>query len=358
MAWGLTAIVGLYYTVTTLGINTNTDAMISAKLPFRQIHTQYQQKFSQFSNNLLVVIDGQTPELAHQAAKVLANRLTLQKSLFDAVYAPGVDPFFETHGLLYQSPDELEGLANNLAQAQPFLAMLTRDQSLRGLLAMLDRVLQTAHDGEVIDFTQLLEEINTALAATLAGQSYQLSWRELMLGSAEAEGLPDRRQFIMIQPKLDYSALFPAEPAIQAVRRHADSLHIDAAHGLHLRITGLAALDYDQLRSVSRGAGGLTLLVLTLVVISLTLGLRSLRLVAATLITLITGLLLTAAFATAAVGTLNLISVAFAVLYIGLGIDFAIHYCMRYGELHQTHILGLPALRQKRSRRPSVGRAA
>ncbi len=319
--------------------------MISAELPFRQIHGQYQQKFPQFSNTLLVVIDGQTPELAHHAAKLLVDRLKIKKSLFEAVYAPGVDPFFETQGLLYQSPDELEELANDLAQVQPFLAMLTRDQSLRGLLAMLDSVLQAAaRDGEEIDLTPLLERINATLAAALTGQPYQLSWRELMLGTVE--GPADRRQYIMIQPKLDYSALFPAEPAIQAVRQHADSLNIDVAHGLRLRITGLAALDYDQLRSVSRGAGGITLMVLALVLVTLTLGLRSLRLVCATLVTLVAGLLLTAAFATAAVGTLNLISVAFAVLYIGLGIDFAIHFCMRYAEFHQTSVFGPHALRQ------------
>ena len=51
------------------------------------------------------------------------------------------------------------------------------------------------------------------------------------------------------------------------------------------------------------------------------------------MITLVTGLILTATFATLAIGELNLISVAFAVLYIGLGIDFAIHYCLRYREL-------------------------
>jgi hopanoid biosynthesis associated RND transporter like protein HpnN len=56
-------------------------------------------------------------------------------------------------------------------------------------------------------------------------------------------------------------------------------------------------------------------------------------LIAATLYTLVVGLLLTAAFSTWAVGQLNMISVAFAVLYIGLGVDYAIHICLRYREL-------------------------
>ena len=56
------------------------------------------------------------------------------------------------------------------------------------------------------------------------------------------------------------------------------------------------------------------------------------RLVAATLATLVMGLIWTAAFAIMALGTLNLISVAFAVLFIGLSVDFGIHYGLRYQE--------------------------
>ena len=64
----------------------------------------------------------------------------------------------------------------------------------------------------------------------------------------------------------------------------------------------------------------------------LLLALRSPRLVLAAMATLVVGLVLTAAFAAIAVGHLNLLSVAFAVLFIGLGIDFGVHLCMGYQE--------------------------
>jgi hopanoid biosynthesis associated RND transporter like protein HpnN len=57
------------------------------------------------------------------------------------------------------------------------------------------------------------------------------------------------------------------------------------------------------------------------------------RLVVATLVTLVCGLLFTACFATLVVGRLNLISISFAVLYIGLGVDFAIHLGLRFQDL-------------------------
>jgi uncharacterized protein len=83
--------------------------------------------------------------------------------------------------------------------------------------------------------------------------------------------------------------------------------------------------------------------------ILLPIGLRSLALVVATLLTLVTGLILTAGFAAAAIGHLNLISTAFAVLYIGLGVDYALHFCLRYQRL--IHIEGnkLNALRMAAS---------
>ena len=48
--------------------------------------------------------------------------------------------------------------------------------------------------------------------------------------------------------------------------------------------------------------------------------------------TLIAGATLTAAFAALSVGTLNMISVAFAVLFIGIAVDFSIQFSMRYRD--------------------------
>src|SRR5690606_13294362 len=83
----------------------------------------------------------------------------------------------------------------------------------------------------------------------------------------------------------------------------------------------------------SRGAGLAGLASLVMVALVLYAALRSWKLLAISILTLIVGLAGTAAFATAAVGHLNLLSVAFAVLYIGLGVDFIIHVCLRLKEL-------------------------
>ncbi|MBI2510091.1 MAG: MMPL family transporter [Betaproteobacteria bacterium] len=101
---------------------------------------------------------------------------------------------------------------------------------------------------------------------------------------------------------------------------------------VQVRLTGEAPIDQEELESVAKDAGGATFLSFSLVCVLLAVGFRSLRLVVATLVTLLVGLAWTAAFTTFAIGHLNLISVAFAVLFIGLGVDFGIQFAMRYRE--------------------------
>ena len=101
---------------------------------------------------------------------------------------------------------------------------------------------------------------------------------------------------------------------------------------IRIRLTGEAALQDDELASVSQGASLAGLLSLVLVTGLLIMGLRSTRLVVASLITLIVGLAWAATLAAAAIGHLNLISVTFAVLFIGVGVDFGIQFCLRYAE--------------------------
>lgn len=333
LLWSLATVAALYYAVNELGINTDTAGMISSELRFRKTFMEYERIFPQYVNSLVLVVDGKTPELADHATQALAARLRDEPRLFKTVYVPGGGAYFERHGLLYQSPADLETMADELSKVQPFLAKLSADQSLRGVVTTLGSALDAVREGETVDLGPVLERVTGAIEASLERRYQPLSWRELMLGDDDPA---HRRRFVLVQPRVDYSSLFPAAPAIEGVRRIAQQLYIDQSRGVRLRITGAVALDHEELQSVSRGARIAAILALVMVIGTLMVGLRSGRLVFTTLLTLVSGLILTAAFAAAAVGHLNLISVAFAVLYIGLGVDFAIHLCMRYQELIRT----------------------
>src|SRR5204863_60521 len=86
----------------------------------------------------------------------------------------------------------------------------------------------------------------------------------------------------------------------------------------------------DEFSSVSEGAALYGILTLVVVIGILWMALRSARLITAVLVSLISGLIITAALGLLMVGALNMISVAFAVLFVGLGVDFGIQFGVRY----------------------------
>ena len=323
-----------YFVAQNVSINTDTEDMLSADLPFRVNSRALSDAFPQFSDNILVVIDGQSPDVADDAAMALGEAMRAMPEQFGDVYDLAGHPFFRKNGLLYLDVDELYELSDRLAEAQPFLGTLWRDPSLRGLLEMLSRAVDELLKDDGGDVPIEIDRVLNAMSATLEGQKEgrfdRLSWQRLMMEAEDEEG-PYRR-FILIQPALDFGSLQPAEDAIDALRALAVDLRLTSDNGVRVRLTGSAAMAQEELKSVEQGMGLAALLSFTLVVGLLLVGLRSVKLAAATLVTLVMGLVWTAGFAVAAVGQLNLISVAFAVLFIGLSVDFGIHFGLRYKE--------------------------
>jgi uncharacterized protein len=325
------AVFALNYTKNNLGMNTDTKDMLSAELAWRQLDLEYEQNFPQYTDNILVIVEASTADQALDAADLLYRNLLNETDLFKSVYYPNELSIFKDSALLFLDVDELQDLADNLATIQPFLGRLTQDQTLRGLFSMLEDAIVAREDGDDIDLDPLLTQIIDAVDATVKQQAYRVSWHRLMSGEDDDKSL--HREFIILQPELDYSSLLPAADHMDRLRQLSHELEIEETIGAKIRLSGSAALSHEDLLSVTRGTEIAMVLAFTMVSIIMLVGLGSIRLVIATLITLVFGLILTAAFATLTVGKLNLISVAFAVLYIGLGVDFAIHYCLRYREL-------------------------
>ena len=331
------------YSADNLSMNTDTEHMLSGELAWRKLDQEYEKLFPQYDNNILIVVEAATPDQAQDAAALLYQHLKQEQALFEFVYYPNALSVFRESGLLYLDAAELQDLSDNLAEVQPFLARLARDPSLRGLFEVLADALDALEDGEQIDINPVLTRVNAALEALRDNRPYRLSWQELMSGDTRDEpgetalpggdaGDTPYREFIVLQPKLDYGGFFPATPAIDKIHQVYDDLDIASSPGADMRLTGATVLAHEEMLSVVKGTETAAVLALSLVTVILLVGLRSVKLVLVTVISLVTGLALTAAFATLTVGELNLISVAFAVLYIGLGVDFAIHYCLRYRE--------------------------
>ncbi len=320
----------VFYTATHLSVDTNTEHLISAELPWRRAVSQLDREFPQLSNTLAVVIDASSAELADDAQRRLVDALAPQTDRFVEVFAIETEPFFRRNGLLYLEPQQLESLADALVRAQPFLGTLDENPSLASLFTLLTRALQRPEAG--FDLSPALGQIAGAVAAVNEGRFHRLSWASLTAGDTGAPGASNRR-FIEIAPRFEFDRLLPGGRSIDAIRATARHLQLSPGHGVTVRLTGSVAMEHEELLTAVTGAGVSLSAALVMVVVLLFLALRAARLVLAAVLTLACGLIFTAAFAAAAIGHLNLISVAFGVLYVGLGIDYALYVCMEYREL-------------------------
>jgi uncharacterized protein len=336
-ALALTFVAG-WYAAGHLSINTDIEKLLPSDLPWRQNEIALNRAFPQNTDLLAIVIDGASGDLADTAAQRLADRLKAEPQLFHNVSRPDGGAFFDQNGLLFLSVDKLDKLSQQLVSAQPLIGSLSADPSLRGLFDTLKLFVDGASHGDVtIDkLDPTLRKIADIVNAVAAGKPASLSWGEVLTGTKPDPH--DLRKFVLAQPVLDYSALEPGRKATDEIRRIAAELGLTPQAGVRVRITGDVALNDDQFAALQEGALRSTLLSVGSVLVILLLGLRSPRLVIAILATVIAGLVLTGAFAALAIGSLNLISVAFGVLFIGLAVDFSIQFSIRYRD--QRHRLG------------------
>ena len=324
------------YVVRNLSIDTDVSEMLSDELPFRKTAAELDAAFPQFADEIDIIIDGDTPDIAEDAAGRLADRLRADPKLFGVVFHPESDPFFRRNGLLYMETSDIEDASDRLAGIQPLLAALWRNPSLQGLFEVLGQAVE--QDSTNTDVTQFFELMARVAQAQHDRRFGEISWRELISGSGET------RKAVVIEPTLDYSTLHPAAKVIAAIREQARQLELDESHGVHLRLTGTGALAHEELLSVEDSIGMTNVIALGVVCVLLLVCLRSIRLVIPVMLTLLMGLVWSSALAVLLVGSLNVLSVAFAVLFIGIGVDFGIHFALRYREgmaAAPTHLAAL-----------------
>ena len=319
----------LTYSVANFKINDDLTNMISEKLPFRHLEKELFREFPQLTDVIVVVIDADSAGEAMDARRRLAERLRRDGRFFSSVYEPGGGDFFERNGLLFLDTHELDELSDNLAQAEPLMGLLMRDFSLAGFFSLMGTISDNYGNDPSGKMDAMLDHVGTAFRSAAANRPYHLPWEGIMYGEKEASD--QRRQFIIIHPKLDEDGMLMGAPPPLAMRRIISELKFDAS--VKTRLTGDVLLAYEDVTTVRESVGIATFASLLLVGVVILIGLGSVRLVSASLATLLTGLIWTTGFALVAIGNLNLISITFAVLFVGLGIDYSIQFCLRYREL-------------------------
>ena len=326
----LTAVCG-QYVAKHFAINTDIQNLISNDLPWRQRELAYEKAFPQGMELIVAVVKAPSPELASMATKELVAKLVPQTDLFRSVQeSGGGGEFFARHRLLFMPTEELAQNLTPLTRAGPLLGALSADPSLRGLVQAMTFGLMGVRSGEIT--LDGMERPLTMAADTvenvLAGRRGVFSWYELV--NARPANDSELRQVLTIRPVLDYNALEPGEKASTAIRKAAADLGLEQKYGATVRLTGPVPIADDEFGSLKENAELNAAITIAVVLGILFLALRSGKIILAVFLNLVVGLVTTAALGLFMVGALNLISIAFAVLFVGLGVDFGIQYSVRY----------------------------
>ncbi|WP_322106227.1 MMPL family transporter [Paraburkholderia sp. J41] len=335
-------------------INTDVSGLVENNAEWAALSDAKNQAFPQRASSLLVVVQADAPELADAAADKLAQALKQDTREFSSVSQPAGGPFFEHNGLLFPSTQTVLSTTGQLVQARPLVNQLAKDPSLAGLASTLTTTLQlplTIGQVKLPQMANLLGSAANVVDQVLAGKPTAFSWRALVDKDAAAK---PAFAFVTVQPVLNFAALKAGANADEAIRAAAASLHLDAEYGAHIRLTGEQPLADDEFASVQQGAALNGIITAIVVLVILWLALRSGRLIGAVLVTLVVGLVVTAALGLMMIGSLNMLSVAFMVLFVGLGVDFGVQFGVKYREerfqdnrldaaiLKTARLIGLP----------------
>jgi uncharacterized protein len=325
-----------WYAATHFSLTTDINQLISSNSPSRQRELVFEKAFPQF-DTIVAVIDAPTPELVQEASNALVARLSPQKNLFRSIDEPQGGSFFAQNGLLFAGVAQLETTVKMLTQAQRLVQVLAADPSLRGVIRTLQYGLLGVQSGKLKldDMVWPLTLAANTLDQVIANKPASFSWRVL---TQHQEPKPsDLLRFLRITAVLDYSELQPGLKASDAIRAAARELDIASRYQAHVRLTGPVPMNDDEFATIKDNAALNAILTIAVVLFILWMALRWWRIIFAVFVSLAVGLSVTAALGLLMVGALNLISVYFAVLFVGLGVDFGLQFSVRYrAERHEV----------------------
>ncbi len=324
----LLTVASLYAAATALEIDTDSDRLLASHLPVRRTNLALAEAFPALQNNLVVMIEADDPPDAREAALELRARLAAEPERYPEVFLPGYGAYYDDFGLYHLERAELDELAARIEQAGPLLATLADRPDLPILLGALSHIIGSADGIDSLgdDGLRILEHLTRAVRRFDAGERAPIDWEDLLFEDVSAEHT--NPQLLFAKPVGDLTRMEPVLAALHHIRGIASELA--PRPGLRVRVTGDRAAHTEEMSLIRHQVILAGVSSLLLVFGLLLYCLRSLRMLLATLLTLLVGLAWTAGLAAVAVGELNALTSAFAVLYIGLGVDYGIHFGLGY----------------------------
>ncbi len=346
----LAAICSLWFAATRLEFQFGHTDLISAGDRYRQLDARDRLEFEGVPERVVVAIRADDPEQAKGFAAALAGRWALDPKIERVLYRIDLDPL-KDRALWYLPPDDLAALHRELAANQDRLAALAGAHTLQGLFGRINHEITTTLVGRVFtgfleddepdatppDFRlvlTLLRELNQWLEGS---RTYRSPWTAALSGGAS---LPprdgylwsddQRLLFVLADPRRSTTEFNRFATAVAGIR--ADIRDLQPAYpGVEVGLTGRAVIEADEMGAAQRDMTIATVVAMLAVAALFVAFFRGLIRPAVATMTLLVGLCWSLGFATLTVGHLNILTIVFMPMLVGLG-DHSIHFIARFEE--------------------------
>ena len=353
----------VWYTVTALTFSTSRNALASSSARYIKAYEAAKEDFGSL-DYIVVVIEPSTLERGKQFVQALTPRLHADTQYFQAVIDTIDTTSLEGKKLLYLSPDELRTLHQRLEDTQDLIFDLADTPGLVPLLNSINQEISQAlvshltsellgaskpsdtpstaepEPSQALDITflsTLFQEMDAALATPNA-YTFQSPWSSFFLEDGEVfskdgylTSKDDRFLFILVDDHTTQGGFVKHAKPLQRLRTHIAEVQRQFPD-VQAGVTGGDALNNDEMAAAQRDTILATGLALVGVAVLFIVAFRQIWRPMLVVATLIVSLCWTLGFTTLTVGHLNILSVSFLPILIGLGIDFGIHLMARYGE--------------------------
>ncbi|HEY3863200.1 MAG TPA: MMPL family transporter [Verrucomicrobiae bacterium] len=335
----------VFYTVFFLKFDMNQDNMVGSEEKEHRAYLQFRKEFPG-EDELAVVVESEDMDRNRQFVERLAARLAPETNLFTDIFYKGDLPSLGSKALLFVPDADLKKMQEKLEQFRPFIEQFTHASNFDSFFGLINRQIRTAKEEEnatnnaLMGALPALQRIVDEAADSLSRPGTPVSPGVTALFGAGGEA--QQRMYITFANGRIY--LVTARPrdsdtipeAIQRMRELMRETEIEVP-GLNVGLTGSPVLDYDQMLQSKSDMTLATIVSLVLCSLIFIYAYREARRPLKAMLCLVVGLGYSMAFATLAVGHLNILTVNFAPILIGLAIDFGIHFITRFEEEIRRH---------------------
>ncbi len=351
----MSCVASIAYTATHLKFKTDRSDLIDPSTPFQQRWLRYTKSFGE-SADMVVVVEGDGPENIKQALDRIGERLKQQPELFANVLYKVEPGNLRNKGLQYIPPDLLAAGLERLDDYRPVLRGQWDLVRLDKLIPMLqfqlqdlnqkapDEAEESWHHAERLEglwhHAELLAESLDRFAVDR--NDFINPWPEIVTVDPQMRDQANQTVylfnetgtmgFVMAAPAQQNMGFSGATKAVDRLRELVTETQT-AIEGTRISLTGIPVLENDEMRRSQADSIRAELLSFVGVMILFFIGLRGFTHPLMGMATLAVGMAWSYGFTTLVVGHLNILSIAFASIVIGLGNDFAIHILSRYLDL-------------------------